>query len=70
LKQQMTLTFTKHWSSSIDGVKLFEKINNLSPSITLKYVHEQIILVIPKQDDWLFLATSVLVAASKVPQRS
>jgi len=70
LKQQMTLTFTKAWSSKIDGVKLFERINALSPSITLKYIHEQIILVIPKQDDWLFVATSVLVAAAKVPQRS
>ncbi len=70
LKHQMTLTYTKHWSSTIDGVKLFEKINSISPSITLKYLHEQIVLIIPKQDDWLFLATSVLVASSKVPQRS
>ncbi|KAF0227186.1 MAG: transcription-repair coupling [Erysipelotrichaceae bacterium] len=70
LKHQMTLTYTKHWSSTIDGVKLFERINSISPSITLKYLHEQIVLIIPKQDDWLFLATSVLVASSKVPQRS
>ena len=70
LKHQMMLTFTKHWSSSIDGVKLFEKITSISPSITLKYTHEQIVLIIPKQDDWLFLATSVLVASTKVPQRS
>jgi transcription-repair coupling factor (superfamily II helicase) len=70
LKHQMTLTYTKHWSSTIDGVKLFEKINALSTSIQLKYLHEQIVLIIPKQDDWLFLATAVLVASTKVPQRS
>jgi len=69
-KTQMTLTYTKHWSSTIDGVKLFEKINALSSTITLKYIHEQIVLIIPKQDDWLFLATAVLVASTKVPQRS
>ncbi len=69
-KTQMTLTYTKHWSSTIDGVKLFEKVNALSSTIALKYIHEQIVLVIPKQDDWLFLATAVLVASTKVPQRS
>ncbi|MGB7594874.1 MAG: TRCF domain-containing protein, partial [Erysipelotrichaceae bacterium] len=54
------LSFGKEWSSSIDGVKLFRMISELSSAITLKYLGGSIIVSIPKTTDWLTLALAVL----------
>jgi len=69
-KHQMTLRFTKAWSDSIDGVKLFETVSAISPAVQLKYTLGQIELHLPKtEDDWLFTATAVLQAAANIPPR-
>ena len=67
----MTLRFTKAWSDSIDGVKLFETVSAISPAVQLKYTLGQIELHLPKtEDDWLFTATAVLQAAANIPPRN
>jgi transcription-repair coupling factor (superfamily II helicase) len=54
------LVFSVEWSSSIDGIKLFKMISELSSAISLKYLGGSIIVSIPKSGDWLTLALAVL----------
>jgi transcription-repair coupling factor (superfamily II helicase) len=54
------LSFSVEWSSSIDGIKLFKMISELSSAISLKYLGGSIIVSILKSGDWLTLALAVL----------
>lgn len=65
-KDQLHLSFTPEWSSSIDGVKMFESISGLSKTLQLKYAGGSISLIIPKEEDWLVLANQCLVEISKL----
>jgi transcription-repair coupling factor (superfamily II helicase) len=59
--QDLSLRFTKAWSSQLDGVKLFEAMSKVSSELRLKYSAGQISLIIPKSDErWLSLAIEVL----------
>ena len=67
LKSELQLIFTNDWSSKVDGVKFFEMVSKLSNEVKLKYTGGNIVLIIPKMDDWLFLATSILDKTMTVP---
>ena len=58
---ELSLSFTKAWSSSVDGVAFFAKMSEISAQLKLKYTAGQIILIIPKtEDNWLGIATQAL----------
>lgn len=59
-KVNVSITFDEAYSSKIDGVKFFEKVSKHSNQIQLKYVANSIILIFPKDNDWLILANDVL----------
>jgi transcription-repair coupling factor (superfamily II helicase) len=59
-KVNVSISFDEGYSSKIDGVKFFEKVSQRSNLIQLKYVSNSIILIFPKENDWLILANDVL----------
>ena len=67
LKSELQLIFTSDWSSKVDGVKFFEMVSKLSNEVKLKYTSGNIVLIIPKREDWLFLATLILDKTQTVP---
>lgn len=52
-KQNIEIVFTKEWSDSIDGVKLFEKITTLSTDIKITYQNQKIAACLPKSNKYL-----------------
>lgn len=54
------IIFTSKWSNHIDGVKLFEMMNNVSREIMIRYVDKKIIMKLPKVKDWLLIVIEVL----------
>ena len=67
LKMELQLIFTNEWSSKVDGVKFFEMVSKISNEVKLKYTGGNIVLLIPKIDDWLFLATAILDKTQTIP---
>ncbi len=67
LKTHAQLVFSAEWSSHIDGVRLFKMISDLSPEITLKYAQGNIIVNLPKSQDWLTQATTILDKTASLP---
>lgn len=65
-KDQLFISFTSEWSSTIDGVKMFEIVSTLSKTIQLKYAGGSISLILSKEEDWLMLANRCLVEISKL----
>lgn len=57
-----TIIFTKAYSDTIDGVKFFESVNQVSKEIGLKYLKGQIRLEIDKNKGWLSEIVKVLNA--------
>ncbi len=60
LPQQLRLEFTQEWSDAVDGVKLFEMMTTLCRDALLRYTNHRIVLLLPKQRDWLALVIEVL----------
>ncbi len=58
--RDLRIIFTKEWSSQVDGVRLFERMNQLSRSIALRYREGRIILSIPKGKKQLELSIAAL----------
>ena len=52
LQSTVEVRFTKDYSANMDGVKLFEIVNEKSHDIKIKYLKQKISLSIPKQDYW------------------
>lgn len=67
LKTHAQLVFSAEWSSHIDGVRLFKMISDISPEITLKYAQGNIIVNLPKSQDWLTQATTILDKTAALP---
>ena len=67
LKTHTQLVFSAEWSSHIDGVRLFKMISDISPEITLKYAQGNIIVNLPKSQDWLTQATTILDKTAALP---
>ncbi len=59
-EKENRIVLTKDYSSSIDGVKLFEKISKISNEIKLKYIKGQIILIVEKKKNYMSRITKVL----------
>jgi transcription-repair coupling factor (superfamily II helicase) len=60
LNNELSITFTQDWSSRVDGVAFFTKMSNISANIRLKYTSGHIVLLLQKEEDWLFTATRLL----------
>ena len=56
----LMLTFTKEYSQTLDGIKLFEMISAISKGIKLSYQRNQITISIPKTPQMLGQAIDVL----------
>jgi len=54
------IVFTKTYSSQLDGIELFTKMNELSPDIQLKFLGQKVIIYIPESIDWLNVSIEVL----------
>ncbi len=65
-KTSAELTFSVDWSKSVDGVKLFKIISELSATVTLRYTGGSIIVTVPKTGDWLTLTLSILEKTSNL----
>ena len=46
--RELRIIFTKEWSDHVDGVKLFERMNQISRLIRLGYAEGKVSLIIPK----------------------
>ena len=53
LEKECRLVLSEEFSQSVDGVKLFEQIMNLSSDIKLRYNHNKIALIFAKKKNWL-----------------
>lgn len=60
LPQQLRVEFTREWSDEVDGVKLFEMMTTLCRDALLRYANHRIVLLLPKQKNWLALVIEVL----------
>ena len=58
--RDLRIIFTKAWSAQVDGVRLFERMNQLSRSIALCYREGRIVLCIPKGKKQLELSIAAL----------
>lgn len=67
IKHQVQLVFAPEWSSKVDGVKMFEIISFLSKTVQLKYTAGSIVVFIPKEEDWLILANTLLEKIALLP---
>lgn len=65
-EKEVVLTYTNEFSDQVDGIKLFETINEIDPAIKLKYLKGTIRVIIPKQANWLDLTITVLNRVRKV----
>lgn len=63
------LTFTKSWSNSIDGVKLFEMMTTISKNILIRYANGKITMKLPKVKDWLYIVIEVLERTEKMNEK-
>lgn len=52
-KQNIEIIFTKEWSDTIDGVKLFERVTTLSTDIKITYQNQKIAANLPKSNKYL-----------------
>ncbi len=59
-KTYSEIVFSKEFSSSVNGVKLFELFTHISKDITIKYTDGKIIARIPKSNDQLLVVFEVL----------
>lgn len=65
-KQGMSITFTKEYSQTLDGIKLFELISSISKDMKLTYAKNQITIQIAKSPQTLHLAISVLEKTNEI----
>ncbi len=66
VKGALEITFTKEWSSEVDGVALFECFTSISRDIALKYMQGRIIATVPKINDRLFVAIEMLERSTRL----
>lgn len=66
--RDLRIIFTKEWSAQVDGVHLFERMNQISRSIALRYREGRIILSIPKSKKQLELSIAALSESLQISQ--
>ncbi|MFV0480227.1 MAG: transcription-repair coupling factor [Anaerorhabdus sp.] len=65
-EKQYELIFSEEFSNQLDGIKLFEMINQLSKEITLKYQQGEIKLTVPKRKDALEMMIEIIKRKEEV----
>ena len=63
LKNCNEIIFSKEFSSTIDGMKLFEKFSSISKDIRIVYKQNRLIVTIPKSKDSLKVSIEVILTA-------
>ena len=69
IKGQIEITFSKMFSEHVDGVALFQVMNNISKELQLRYSNHRITIRIPKVKNDLALAIEVIEKGKKVKFR-
>ncbi len=69
IKGQIEITFSKMFSEHVDGVALFQVMNNISKDLQLRYSNHRITIRIPKVKNDLALAIEVIEKGKKVKFR-
>ena len=59
------IIFSKEFSQTLDGLKLFETYSSISKDIKVLYRNERIITQIPKGNDALSMSIQVIQSAKK-----
>ena len=65
IKGQIELTFAKSFSDRLDGVKLFELMNNISRDIVIRYTQGRIIVMLPKSKNPLQMCLECVIRAKE-----
>ena len=65
LEKECRLVLSEKYSQTINGVKLFEEIMNLSSDIKLRYNHNKIALIFPKRKNWLLLVNKAMAIVER-----
>ena len=58
--RNIVLEFEEHWSNTIDGVKLFERMTTISRDISIRYADKRIKMSVVKTKEWLPIVIEVL----------
>jgi hypothetical protein len=61
---------SEEFSQSVDGVKLFEQIMNLSSDIKLRYNHNKIALIFAKKKNWLQYVNRAMIIIEKMGDKN
>ena len=63
--RELRIIFTKEWSDHVDGVKLFERMNQISRLIRLNYKEGRVSLSIPKSRRQLEISIEALMESAQ-----
>ena len=63
--RELRIIFTKEWSDHVDGVKLFERMNQSSRLIRLNYKEGRVSLSIPKSRRQLEISIEALMESAQ-----
>ena len=63
--RELRIIFTKEWSDHVDGVKLFERMNQISRLIRLGYAEGKVSLIIPKSRRQLDISIEALMESAQ-----
>ena len=70
LEKECRLVLSEEYSQTINGVKLFEEIMNLSSDIKLRYNHNKIALIFPKRKNWLLLVNKAMAIVENAGEKT
>ena len=70
LEKECRLVLSEEFSQSVDGVKLFEQIMNLSSDIKLRYNHNKIALIFAKKKNWLQYVNRAMIIIEKMGDKN
>ncbi len=70
LEKECRLVLSEDYSQTINGVKLFEEIMNLSSDIKLRYNHNKIALIFPKRKNWLLLVNKAMAIVENAGEKT
>ena len=70
LEKECRLVLSEEFSQSVDGVRLFEQIMNLSSDIKLRYNHNKIALIFAKKKNWLQYVNRAMIIIEKMGDKN
>ena len=69
LEKECRLILSPRFSQKVDGVRLFEKVMELSAGIRLRYTKNRITFLIPKRKNWIVTVNEVMNIAEKAERQ-